>query len=182
MIISIIVAMDEKGGIGLNGRLPWHIKSDLVRFKKNTMGHHLVMGRKTYESIGKALPGRKTIIVTRNLNYQVDNCIIARSREEAIAFARANGDEEVFVIGGSEIFSEVIDQVDVIYLTRVHAQTITDTFFPHFKFDEWKIIDQAEHPQDENNEFPRRFISYQEGINRIRKNPFETMGGCKLHC
>ena len=157
MIISIIVAMDEKGGIGLNGKLPWHIGSDLVRFKKFTMGHHLVMGRKTYESIGKALPGRKTIIVTRNPNYQVDNCIIAHSCEEAIAIARANGDDEVFVIGGSEIFSEVIDQVDVIYLTRVHAQTPTDTFFPNFNFAEWKVIDQVEHPHDENNDFPSTF-------------------------
>jgi len=109
VIISLIVAMDEERGIGVEGRLPWHLPADLKRFKSLTMGHHLIMGRKTYESIGSPLPGRTMIIVTRNPSYQPDGCMVARSLDTAIEFARMDLENEVFIIGGADLFEQAIN-------------------------------------------------------------------------
>ena len=102
---SLLVAMDEKRGIGKDGNLPWRLSSDLKRFRELTMGHHQIVGRRTFESIGKPLPGRHTIVVTRNSNFKHEGCLVARSVEDAIAFARERGETEVFVIGGAEILA-----------------------------------------------------------------------------
>ena len=109
MIISLIAAIDINGGIGKDDRLPWHLKADLKRFKRLTMGHYLVMGRKTFESIGKPLPGRKMIIVTRNKSYHPDNCLVVNSIEQAIELAKRNHETEVFIIGGGESIQTIDD-------------------------------------------------------------------------
>ena len=152
MIISIIVAMDEKGAIGRDNRLPWHLSDDLKRFKATTIGHHIVMGRKTYESIGKPLPGRTNIVVTRNPAYQAEGCRIAHSLEGALEIARENGEEEVFVTGGRELFAQALDIADRIYLTRVHADVPANVYFPDFDETNWSEKDSFHHEADEKNE------------------------------
>jgi dihydrofolate reductase len=162
LIISLIAAMDEKGGIGLKDRLPWRLSADLKRFKSLTMGHHLIMGRKTYESIGSILPGRTTIIVTRNPDYTAPgcpgvHCLIAQSLPLALALASDRGDEEVFIIGGGQIFKQSLHLADRIYLTQVHTQVDADTFFPSFDQNQWDEIESSYHPADENNQYPATF-------------------------
>jgi dihydrofolate reductase len=154
----LIVAMDEMGGIGKDNRLPWHLSSDLKRFKQLTMGHHLIMGRKTYETIGRPLPGRTTIVITRNPQYQAAGCLVAPSLEEALGLAREKGDTEAFIAGGGEIFTLALPLVDQIYLTQVHAQVEADVFFPPFSLEGWRQIETIEQPADEKNDYPARFI------------------------
>src|SRR4030066_2251502 len=123
MIVSLIVAMDEKGGIGKQNQLPWHLPSDLKRFKSLTMGHHIVMGRKTYETIGKPLPGRTMVIITRRKAYHPTGCIVVNSILEATRFAETNHEDELFIIGGGEIFKKAIGLAKKIYLTTVPTKT-----------------------------------------------------------
>lgn len=157
MIISLIVAMDENGGIGSQNRLPWHLSSDLKRFKALTMGHHLIMGRKTYDSIGRSLPGRSTIVVTRSLEFKALDCSIVHSLYEGIDLARKRGETEVFIIGGGEIFSQALPIADRIYLTRVHTSGVADTYFPEFNPQEWLIVDSERHEADLKNEYAYTF-------------------------
>ena len=158
MIISLLVALDEHNGIGKDNRLPWHLSADLKRFKALTMGHHVIMGRKTYESIGRPLPGRVMVIVTRNPEYQADGCLIAYSLEEALDIARQAGESEAFVIGGGQIFAQALPLADRIYLTRVHTVAEADVFFPEFDERDWSIQDVSEVPADEKNQFASTFI------------------------
>jgi dihydrofolate reductase len=157
MRISLLVAMDENRGIGIDNGLPWHISTDLKRFKSLTMGHHLIMGRKTYESIGKPLAGRRMIVVTRNLGYQADGCLIAHSVEEALKMAEAFGESEVFVIGGGEIFSQSIDIADRVYLTLVHAHLVADTFFPEIDASQWIQLEETDHPAGDRDRFSHSY-------------------------
>jgi len=160
MLISLLVAMDENRGIGKDNHLPWHLSKDLKRFKALTMGHHIIMGRKTYDSIGRALPGRKTIVVTHNPDYQIntvnnqsgDICIV-HSIDEAITFAADAGDNEAFIIGGGEIFKQTLPLASRIYLTRVLIHLDCDTFFPELVPDQWEILEEAFVPADEKNEY-----------------------------
>ncbi len=140
MIVSLIVAMDENRAIGKDGKLPWHLPSDLKRFKALTMSHHIVMGRKTYETIGKPLPGRKMIIVTHRKTYSAPDCMIVNSIETAIEIAKNNRDPEVFIIGGGEIFRQAFGYADKIYLTYVHANIKGDVFFPELDQGDWETI------------------------------------------
>jgi dihydrofolate reductase len=153
MIISLIVAMDESRGIGKVNRIPWRLSADLKRFKAVTMGHHLIMGRKTYESIGKPLPGRKTVVITRNPNYLADGCRIAHSLQEALEIARTSEDDEAFVIGGGEIFNQALPLADRIHLTQVCARLDCDTFFPEIYLGDWRIAEESFQPADKKNEF-----------------------------
>ena len=157
MIISLIVALDEQRGIGVDGHLPWHLSADLQRFKSLTMGHHLIMGRKTYESIGRPLPGRTTIIVSRNPSFQPEGCMVARSLETAIEFARFDQEDEVFVIGGGDLFDQAIDMADRIYLTQVHASLEADVYFPDYSRKDWQENKSAYVEADERNEYPSTF-------------------------
>lgn len=143
MIVSIIVAMDEKGGIGEDGKLPWHISDDLKRFKRLTMGHPIIMGRKTHESIGKVLPGRKNVIITRRQDYQVEGAVICHSPEDALRACA--GAEQVFITGGAEIYQLFLPLTNRIYLTRVH-QTFPDidTFFPDWNPALFKEIERED--------------------------------------
>lgn len=136
--ISIIVAMDDKRGIGKNNRLPWHIPEDLKRFKRLTRGHTIIMGRKTFESIlsyiGKPLPDRINMVVTRNPDFKAEGVSINTSLEEALSEAKENEQSEIFIIGGAQIFQQAIDMgiVDRIYLTKVEGDYGADTFFPDY--------------------------------------------------
>ena len=157
MIVSLIVAMDERGGIGKGNRLPWRLSADLKRFRELTMGHHIVMGRKTFESIGRALPGRQTVIVTRNPTLEVEDCLIAHSLDEALRLAEGRGETEAFICGGAEIFAQSIERADRLYLTEVHAEVEADTFFPAWDRSLWREAQSVYHPADEKNQYPTTF-------------------------
>jgi dihydrofolate reductase len=134
--VSLIAAVAANGVIGRDGALPWHLPEDLKRFKALTLGHHIVMGRKTYESIGRLLPGRTTVIVTRRHDYAVPGAIVAASLAEAIA--RCAEDDEVFVIGGAQIYQAALPLADRLYLTEVKAAVDGDTCFPAFDRRQWR--------------------------------------------
>jgi dihydrofolate reductase len=136
--VSLIAAVAANGVIGRDGALPWHLPEDLKRFKALTMGHHIIMGRKTYESIGRLLPGRTSVIVTRNRDLKVTGAIVATSIEEAIA--RCAGDDEVFVIGGAQIYQAALPLADRMYLTLVQVPFEGDTRFPAWDAAEWEPI------------------------------------------
>lgn len=159
MIISIIAALDEKRGIGLRGHLPWKLSSDLKRFRQLTMGHHLVMGRKTYQSIGRLLDGRVMIVVTRQSHFESEGIIVVRSIVDALKYADTHGEEEVFVIGGGELFQQVLPIADRLYLTHVHTAGETDVAFPELG-DEWQVVFAQEFPADEVNEYATTFRTY----------------------
>jgi dihydrofolate reductase len=165
LIVSLIVALDEKGGIGKDNRLPWHLSSDLKRFKQLTMGHHLIMGRLTYETIGKPLPGRTTIVITRNPLFQPAGCQVATSLEEALSLAKENGETEAFIAGGGEIFTQALPLADRIYLTQIHAVVEANIFFPHFSFSEWKEIESIKQQVDEKNDYPYTFKILEKNLN-----------------
>lgn len=157
MIVSLLVAMDEKRGIGKDNLLPWRLSADLRRFKELTMSHHIIMGRKTFESIGRQLPGRVMVVITRNTGYHMPGCLIAHSLDEALALAAERGETEAFVIGGGEIFIPALRVADRIYLTLVHADLPVDVFFPAFSLDDWSVEESIIHPADEKNEYPSTF-------------------------
>lgn len=157
MIVSMIVAMDERMGIGKNNQLPWHLSDDLKRFKALTMGHHIVMGRKTYESIGRLLPGRTMIVVTRNHGYEEEGVLVANSLTGALELAEKSKENEVFIVGGAEIFSQTMPLADKIYLTRVHALVDADVFFPVFDQDAWIEQESIWMDADEKNDYPMTF-------------------------
>lgn len=157
MIISLIVAMDEKRGIGKAGKLPWRLSSDLKRFRELTMGHHMIVGRRTFESIGKPLPDRQMIVVTRNASFKPDGCLVAASVQAALALAQERGETEVFVIGGAEIYAQTLDVTDRVYLTHVHAEVDADTFFPELKHGGWVEKESSCQPADEKNQFAFTF-------------------------
>lgn len=158
MIISLLVAMDERNGIGQDNRLPWHLSTDLKRFKALTMGHHIIMGRKTYESIGRPLPGRVMVIVTRSQTYRAEGCLVTHSLQEALDIARQAGETEAFVIGGGQIFAQALSLADKIYLTRVHTISEADVFFPAIDIQEWAIEANAEYPADDRNQFSSTYL------------------------
>ena len=144
MMISIIAALDEKRGIGKNEQLPWHIPKDLKRFKELTTGHTVIMGRKTFESIGKALPNRINIVITQNPKFDAQDAIMVHSLEEAIEKAQERGgNEEIFIIGGGEIYKQAIKKADKLYLTLVKGDFNCDTFFPDYS-DFKKVISKKE--------------------------------------
>ena len=154
MINSIIVAMDEKGGIAFRGELPWNLPAEKKRFKQTTLGHYLLMGRKTYESIGKPLPGRMTIVITRQQNFHPNGCLVTHSLEQGFSLARNSGVTELFICGGGEIYNQSLPIVDRIYLTVIHTQVPTDIGFPTLIADNWQEIYSQHQPKDEKNPFP----------------------------
>ena len=157
MIISLIAAMDQKRGIGWRGGLPWRLSSDMKRFRSLTMGHHIVMGRKTYQSIGRPLPGRQTIIVTRNSEFAPEGSFIVHSLEEAIEFAKSRGEDELFVCGGADVYAQMLNTADRFYLTLVHADVGADTLFPEWKESDWIVEQSTHHDADENDRYPSTF-------------------------
>jgi dihydrofolate reductase len=154
-MIKIIVATSKNKVIGNNNELIWKLSSDLKRFKELTTGHPVVMGRKTYESIGKPLPNRRNIIITRNLEYEVNGCEVVSSLEEALLLTN----NDCFIIGGGEIYKQSLEVADKIYLTLVHKDFEGDTTFPELG-KEWATIDTKDFDADEKNEYNYSFIEY----------------------
>lgn len=158
MRVSLIVAMDETGVIGREGGLPWRLSADLRRFKELTMGHHLVMGRKTLESIGRILPGRVTIVLSRWPDFEFSGAKVAADWEEAQRLAA--GDDEVFVIGGGQIYELTLPSVSRLYVTRVHAKVAGDTRFPAIDWSAWRQTYDERFPADAKNEYDYSFEVY----------------------
>jgi dihydrofolate reductase len=156
--LSIIVAMAKNRVIGVNNRLPWHLPADLKHFKSLTMGHHIVMGRKTYESIGKPLPGRTSVVVTRNADYAPPGVIVSNSLEAAIS--ACGNDEEIFVIGGAELYRQAIALADRIYLTEIDADISGDSHFTELDLISWQETGRVSHEPDEKNLYPYHFVVY----------------------
>lgn len=157
--VSLIVAMAKSRVIGINNTLPWHLPPDLKHFKELTMGHHIVMGRKTYESIGKPLPGRTSVVVTRNTGYAVPGVLVVNSLPAAIQ--ACDDDDEIFVIGGAELYQQAITLADRIYLTEIDADIHGDAHFPEFNRDEWHEISRDMHSQREPQPLDYNFVIYQ---------------------
>lgn len=152
MIISAIVATSENGVIGKDGQIPWYLPVDLKFFKKMTMGHPIIMGRKSFISIGRALPGRTNIIITRNPYFIASNCLVVPSIEAAVELASAQpGNEENFIIGGGEIYQQSSQKWDRLYWTKVHIKAEGDTFFPEISMEEWTIVREEYVEKDEKN-------------------------------
>ena len=157
MIVSLLVAASENNVIGKDNKLPWHLPNDLKYFKNQTWGMPVLMGRKTFESIGKPLQGRKSIVITRNKNWQHAGTDVVHSVEEAIDRAKEYGVKEIFVIGGSEIFTTSFDQANRIYLTRVHHQFDGDAFFPEVSSHNWNLVQSHFCHADEKNPYSHTF-------------------------
>lgn len=155
MIISIVVAASINNAIGKGGDLIWRLPKDMNRFKEITYGHHVLMGRKTYESIPekfRPLPGRVNIVVTRNCSYHAEGCKIVDSLEEGIRFAQENGEQELMVIGGAEIYRQALDKCDRVYLSVVNARfDDADAFFPVLDLNVWQKVEDKRIPADEKN-------------------------------
>ncbi len=158
MTLSIIAAMAANRTIGINNTLPWRIPEDLKRFKAMTMGHHIIMGRKTYDSIGKPLPGRTTVIVTRNPALKVENCLVAHSLQEAIA--ACSGDDEIFVVGGAELYGQALPFADTLYLTEVRQDVAGDAHFPAFDRAAWTETSREQCSQREPQPLGYDFVTY----------------------
>ena len=140
---SLIVAFANQNVIGINNSLPWHLPEDLKRFRALTTGHHIIMGRKTYESLGRLLPGRTTVIVTRNKEYDVPGALIAHSLQAALVLAA--GDVEPFVIGGAELYKEGLKHATKLYITEVHAEFAGDAFLPEIDLKQWQLSEKKDH-------------------------------------
>ena len=154
-MISIICATSANGIIGAGNTLPWRLSADLKRFKKLTMGHAIIMGRKTYESIGKALPGRTNIVVTRNPNFKAEGCHVAHSLKDAIALCK--GDNEIFIIGGASIYREAVSLAGRLYLTTIHKDFEGDTRMFKINPAEWREIQKEDVQPDATNPFSYSF-------------------------
>lgn len=159
MKLAIIVATDEQGLIGRDNDLPWRLSADLQYFRKVTMGKPLIMGRNTHESIGRALPGRKNIIVTKNKAYKAEGCFVVHSITEA---SIACGDaSEVMIMGGASLYEQYLPVADKLYLTLVHAKLEGDTWFPKWQQADWKELSREDHLADDKNEYSYSFIIYE---------------------
>ena len=157
-MISLIVAASENHVIGRDGELPWRLSDDLKRFKAVTMGKPIVMGRKTWESIGRPLPGRQNIVITRQPGYLAEGCDVVATVDQAVAVAGEAA--EIMVIGGSEIYALFLPAAARLYLTRVHAELEGDAFFPA-PGDDWRLVSNTPHAADENNEFDVSYRVYE---------------------
>jgi dihydrofolate reductase len=150
--------MAENRVIGVDNSLPWRLPADLRHFRRLTTGHHVIMGRRNYESIGKPLPDRTNIVVTRNPSYRAPGCLVMHSLEAALASAQ--NDPEIFVIGGADIYRQALDRADRLYLTLVHAQVQGDTYFPPIDERQWREISRERHELDEKNPHACTFLVY----------------------
>ncbi len=151
MKVSIIAAVAANGVIGRDGDLPWRLPADLRFFKRVTMGHHLIMGRRTWESIGRPLPGRSIVVLTRAAPQEIPGVQVAPDLPEALALASSAGDSEAFVIGGAEVFARALGLADRLYLTRVHGDVDGDVVFPTFDQSQWVEVAREEHAADDRH-------------------------------
>jgi len=161
-MITIIAAISKNNALGKNNDLIWHLPADLKRFKELTTGHHIIMGRKTYESIGKTLPNRITIIVSTDKNFLKEDCFTTNNLEDAIKISPSN--EEVFIVGGAQIYNYAIENnlVDSLDITLVHHEFEADVYFPKIDLDIWEEVKRTDFKADEKNKFDYSFIKYME--------------------
>lgn len=155
----MIAAAAENNALGKENDLVWHLPDDFKRFKKLTSGHHIIMGRKTFESFPQPLPNRTHIIITRNKDYKAKGAVVVHSLERAIEIA--NGDSQPFIIGGGEIYKQALPYSDKIELTRVHSEFEADTFFPEIDENNWKLVKEEFHPADEKHEHAFTYLTYE---------------------
>lgn len=158
-LISLIAAMDENRVIGIDNRLPWKLPADLQYFREVTMGKPILMGRKTYESIGRPLPGRTNIVLTSDPAFTADGCTIVHSVEEGLGAAA--GSEEVMVIGGASLYRHMLPIAHRLYVTLIHAEFEGDTWFPEIEAGEWREVERVDHPADERNVYRYSFVRYE---------------------
>ena len=164
MIKIIMAAIAKNNVIGKDNDLIWHLPADFRFFKQTTKGHTLIMGRKTFESLGNPLPHRDSLVVTRNKDYTSDGITVFHSLENALAYAEKKGLEKVFILGGGEIYRQSMDIADKLIITEVHEEFEGDTYFPEIDKDTWKEISREEHKADEKNKYDFAFVEY------VRKN------------
>lgn len=164
MKLALIVAMAQNRVIGVNNKLPWYLPHDLKYFKAITMGKPIIMGRKTYDSIGKPLPGRTNIIITRDHNYSAEGCSVVHSLDQALTLAESvaliDGQEEVVVIGGEQIYRLSLPKTDRLYLTQVHADIQGDACFPELVLSDWQEVHREDFPAEGPNPYNYSFITY----------------------
>ena len=166
MIVSLIVAVSENGVIGKDNDLIWHLPKDMKFFKETTMGHHVIMGRKNFESIPhkySPLPNRTNVVITRQADYKAEGCVVVNSVEAALEIAKNNGENEPFIIGGGQIYKLALETnlVDKIYLTKVHHSFEGDTFFPELNTD-WKEMERIDHKADEKHDYSYSFLTFEK--------------------
>lgn len=160
MNLHLVVAIDEKGGIGKNNQLLWHLPADLKHFKEITSGHPIIMGRKTYDSIGKPLPNRRNVVITRQKNLKIEGTEVVNSLNEAIELVK--NENLAFIIGGAEIFAAAMPLVHQMELTLVHHTFQADTFFPEIDTKIWEEMNREKHQPDDKNAFSYSFITYKK--------------------
>lgn len=153
MIITIIAAVDQRGGIGKNNRLPWHLSDDLKNFRRLTMGHHVLLGSKTYESSQGKMPGRKLIVLSRDAAFQPADAQVVRFLDQGIELARAAGEKELFVIGGAQVYDLAMPMAQRMVLTRVETDALCDVFFPEYDMRAWKLIEGKRFAAGEKNDW-----------------------------
>ncbi|MGV3561354.1 dihydrofolate reductase [Larkinella arboricola] len=169
MLLSLIAAVAENGVIGQENELVWHLPDDFRYFKQTTSGHPVLMGRKTFESLGKPLPNRLNIVITRNPDYQPDGVVAVDSLEKALSEARQTAITEIFVIGGAEIYRQALPIVDRLYLTEVKASFEGDTRFPDFDKAEWQEISRHHHPADDRHAVAFDFVIWERKRESLRQ-------------
>lgn len=154
-MISIVVAMADNGTIGIENRLPWRLPDDMKWFRRHTLGKRVVMGRRTFESIGKPLPDRENVVITHDPGFTAPGCKVVHALDEALALP---GEGEVMVIGGESIYRQTLPRAGRLYLTLVHAEVHGDAFFPAFDMGEWREVEREERPADDRNPYPHSFL------------------------
>ncbi len=159
-MLKILVAFDENRVIGKNNTLIWHLPADLKRFRALTTGHVIIMGRKTFESIGKPLPNRTTIVISRQADLQIEGAIITHSVEEAILKAKSLTREDIFIVGGAEIYALSLPLADQILVTQLHDIFEGDAFFPEIPLDSWEVIERERGVTDEKNAYQYSYLTY----------------------
>jgi len=161
MRLSLVVAMDENGVIGADGGMPWHLPADLKHFKRTTLHRPILMGRRTHESIGRALPDRDNLVLTRNPAFAAPGCQAVDSIDAAVARAEAAAADELMVIGGAEVYAQALPRADRIYLTRIHAAFEGDTRFPNVAWAHWHTLERERHEPDARNPHAFTFMILQ---------------------
>ena len=159
MKLSLIVAMASNRTIGLNNQMPWHLSADLKKFKKITMGQPIIMGRKTFESIDRPLPGRQNIIISRNPDYQQEGCLVFNDLDSALQSCASN--DEVFVIGGATLYAATLARADRLYITEIQQAFAGDTWFPEINPSEWQVVTREDINNDNTVDFNYSFIVYE---------------------
>lgn len=171
MKLAMIVAMAKNNVIGLDNDMPWHLPADLQWFKKTTLGSPIIMGRKTYDSIGRPLPGRLNIILSRDTELAIEGCTVVNTLEDAMKTAEAadSTKDEIFITGGAHLYNKFLEEIDTLYLTLIDAELTGDTFFPDYTKYKWKEIERTERPADDKNSHSLMFLKLERVKSEVAK-------------